>query len=209
MIITLRRDGKCADCGRELAAGTQAKWYKNGAVYCLDGHNGNGKAAGESKPQTDWLAILKEANDAAAKANADFAAEYYKEPAFAVVEHENQLDDSSPIVKAYPMNDVCGFVWLELRNKDKDYNGKAILNKRFIADFKRFGKETEPHRWAWGSFRLAYYKDCGVWSYPWILHAPAVGYGNGSMSAMESAGHAFTGVMLEHGVDVFTRSRID
>ena len=209
MIITLRRDGKCADCERELAAGTKAKWYKNGAIYCLDGHNGNGKTAGESKPQTDWLAILKEANAAAAKAYSEFATEYYKEPAFAVVEHENQLDDSSPIVKAYPMNDVCGFVWLELGNRSKDYNGKAILNKRFIADFKRFGKETEAHHWAWGNFRLTYSSYRSVWSDPWILHAPAVGYGNCSMSAMEHAARAFAVVMDGYGVDVCNRSRID
>lgn len=209
MIITLKRTGKCADCGRELKAGTKAKWYRNGAIYCLDGHNGKASNPGENKPQTDWLAILNEANAAAAKAYDDFAAKHYQKPNFAVVQHADPLDDTSPVVKAYPMTDVCGFVWLELKNKDKDYDGNSILNKRFIADFKRFGKETEPHHWKWGEFRLSYHKDCSVWSYPWELRAPAVGYGNGTMSASESAGRAFVVVMDKYGVDVCNRSRMD
>ena len=38
MIITLQRDGTCADCGASLPAGTRARWYRNGAVYGLDCH---------------------------------------------------------------------------------------------------------------------------------------------------------------------------
>lgn len=38
MIITLTRDGTCADCGAHLPAGTTAKWYRNGSVYGLTCH---------------------------------------------------------------------------------------------------------------------------------------------------------------------------
>lgn len=38
MVITLRRAGKCAECGAALPAGVRARWYRNGAVYGLDCH---------------------------------------------------------------------------------------------------------------------------------------------------------------------------
>jgi len=38
MIITLKREGACADCGAVLAAGTSARWYRNGKVYGLTCH---------------------------------------------------------------------------------------------------------------------------------------------------------------------------
>jgi hypothetical protein len=37
MIITLKRAGVCAQCGKTLEAGTRAKWYRSsGTIYCLD-----------------------------------------------------------------------------------------------------------------------------------------------------------------------------
>jgi len=37
MTITLKREGTCAECGATLPAGTRAKWYRDGSLYCL-GH---------------------------------------------------------------------------------------------------------------------------------------------------------------------------
>jgi hypothetical protein len=38
MLITLKRDGVCADCGSEVPAGSKARWYKNGTIYGLTCH---------------------------------------------------------------------------------------------------------------------------------------------------------------------------
>jgi hypothetical protein len=204
MIITLKRSGKCTDCGHELKAGTQAKWYRNGAVYCLDGHNDKSSDPGKSKPQTDWLTILREANEAAKQAYDVYKQENYKTPAFAVVEHANPADDSSEIVKTWAMNDVCGFVWIELKLKG---------NERFINDFKANGKLDNSdggHKtWRWGEFRLSHYSGSSRWGYPWVLDGPGIGSGNGAMGAAEASARAFAKVMGDHGIDVYVRSRID
>ncbi len=36
--ITLKFEGKCADCGAVLAVGSRARWYGRGRVYGLDCH---------------------------------------------------------------------------------------------------------------------------------------------------------------------------
>lgn len=41
--ITLKFAGKCRDCGFELPAGSRARWYGKGRVYCADGHKGEVK----------------------------------------------------------------------------------------------------------------------------------------------------------------------
>lgn len=38
MIITLKHEATCRDCGAKLPAGTRARWYRSGAVYGLDCH---------------------------------------------------------------------------------------------------------------------------------------------------------------------------
>jgi hypothetical protein len=38
--ITLRFDGICRDCGAALKAGTRARWYGKGRVYCAGQHEG-------------------------------------------------------------------------------------------------------------------------------------------------------------------------
>jgi hypothetical protein len=90
-------------------------------VYCLDGHNGNGKAAGESKPQTevktvkvfqlDWAAIYEKAKQAGIEAGNNAI------PAPMVVQqHANVLDDNSPVKQSWYVSDgVCGFAWVKIR----------------------------------------------------------------------------------------------
>lgn len=208
MIITLKRDGKCADCATILKAGSKARWYRNGALYCLDGHNGkvNGDP-GEHKAKTDWLSILREANQVASKAYDDYVATNYRQPNYAVVERANPLDDSSPIVKAYPLTDLCGAVWF-------DFKLKAGRNSELVKWFKANSEKpfypNEPDRsWTVGEFSLTYDKGCSVWSYPWSLHVPGIGYGNGSFGAMEAKGRAFCNVLDAHGLEIHLQSHLD
>jgi hypothetical protein len=58
MIITLKREGTCADCGATLAPGTRARWYRTGATYGLDCHEQKPRAGrrprGRRKPRTAY-----------------------------------------------------------------------------------------------------------------------------------------------------------
>lgn len=45
MIITLKRDAECKQCGAKLKTGTRARWYRNGDVYGFDCH-------GSKRPQS-------------------------------------------------------------------------------------------------------------------------------------------------------------
>lgn len=38
MIITLKREATCADCGASLPVGARARWYRTGATYGLTCH---------------------------------------------------------------------------------------------------------------------------------------------------------------------------
>ena len=42
--ITLKYQGRCADCGAVLPVGTKALWYGRGRVYGLDCHERDNKA---------------------------------------------------------------------------------------------------------------------------------------------------------------------
>jgi len=161
-----------------------------------------------NKPKTkakDWLSILRQADAAAKQAFDDFTKEHYTQPWYEVQQHSNPLDDKSPVTKRYPLQDLCGFVWLELKLKG---------NEHFINEVKRIGKlDTgkwgDRREWLLGEFRLVYRKGVSKWSYPWEIYAPHVGYGNGSISAAEAAGHAFCKAMKVHDVDIWCRSRLD
>jgi hypothetical protein len=39
-VIELKYQGTCRDCGANLPAGTTAKWYGRGRVYCYGEHGG-------------------------------------------------------------------------------------------------------------------------------------------------------------------------
>ena len=209
MVITLKRDAICFECGAGIAKGQPARWYPKGRIYGLTCHEKIIHTSGETivikKPQKDFLKVLYEADKKAREAHDTFVKEKYTSPAFAVVSHANPLDDNSPVKKVEGvMFDVCGFVWLELKLRG---------NETFINWFKKHGTIVESFssskRWNTGPFQLAYSKGCGIWNDPWTLRVPSVGYGNGSMGAMEEAGHAFCSHMFEHGVDISMRSRID
>ena len=160
-----------------------------------DGH----KPASNGK---DYLAILKLADQVASKAYKDYCRDNYKEPRYAVVQHSNPLDDSSPVEKAWPMRDLCGVVWLDLKLKG---------NEKFINWFKKTGKRTGQYnkRWEIDGFGLGYNGSCSVWSYPWTLRLPGIGCGNGAISAAEESARAAVEVLGKHGVEVHMQSRLD
>ncbi len=59
MIITLQREGTCADCGATLPAGTQARWYRNGLVYGLTCHPKRERGARARRRSDDRTAFEK------------------------------------------------------------------------------------------------------------------------------------------------------
>lgn len=151
----------------------------------------------------DYLPILKLADQAASKAYKDYRDNNYKEPRYAVVQHTNPLDDSSPVEKAWPMRDLCGFVWLDLKLKG---------NEKFISWFKKTGKIDNSYNrkhYEIGGFSLGYSPHCSVWSYPWTLNLPGIGCGNGAISAAEESARAAVEVLGKHGVEVHMQSRLD
>jgi hypothetical protein len=60
-IIKLKRAATCHDCGAHIPAGTQARWYRSGAVYGLTCHgqqtasalDHKQRASGEDYPCSD------------------------------------------------------------------------------------------------------------------------------------------------------------
>ena len=45
-VITLKKDAVCTQCGRELSAGEEARYYSNDKIYCPGEHLGQEKKAG-------------------------------------------------------------------------------------------------------------------------------------------------------------------
>jgi len=193
----LKGNGKRPLVNPHATALTQDKQLRAQQRY--DRGNGH-KHAGDAK---NYLPILKEANQAAIKAYQDYCDNNYKTPRYAVVQHKNPLDDSSPVERAWPLTDLCGFVWLELKLKG---------NEKFINWFKKQGKIDNSYnskRWRIEGFGLAYSSHCSVWSYPWTLDLPGIGNGNGAISAAEASTRAAVAILDNHGIDVHMRSRLD
>ncbi|MCJ2530793.1 MAG: hypothetical protein LN413_00530 [Candidatus Thermoplasmatota archaeon] len=65
-----------------------------------------------SKKDKEWEQLYLAAHDAGMEAGSAHAP-----TPMVVVQHENQLDDSSPVAKMYPpvMDGACGFAWVNVR----------------------------------------------------------------------------------------------
>lgn len=194
-----------------LASGRRIDYRGKGLTIAKAGNllselNANRNRGPKSKG-TDWLPILEAASKAAEEAKANFVAEHYKAPAFAIVQRENPFDDTSRVTRVCGvMNDVCGYVWIELPLK-----GNQSLIKWFKGGkhTNQFGDKEWRIDSRMGSFALSYSKYRSAWGYPWHLTVPNIGYGNGSMGAEEAAGSAFVKHMNQHGCELSLRSRID
>lgn len=145
-----------------------------------------------------WLSVLRGADEQARKAYGAYRQEHYQKPMYAVIEHENPADDSSPVKRAWPMNDVCGFVWLELSLKE---------NRQFIADFKKGAVQIDDDEWKWDEFRLVHTGT--QYGLGWRLDAPGIGCGNGALGAAEASARAFAEEAERHGIRLHVRSRVD
>jgi len=158
----------------------------------------NSKKADTGK--MEFESILTGARSAAKAAYQEFAEKHYRQYNFAVCEHENVLDDSSPIKQAWGMYDVCGFVWIEFSRK----NSPAI-----IAGFKKYGKTSEKKKFQIGETKMVM-RLKNRWTQGCTLYVPEVRYGNGAMGAMEAAGRAFCEYWnTKTGDDLYCGSRID
>ena len=51
--ITLKYPGTCRDCGTSLPAGTRARWYGRGVVYCNGTHGGTDEPLGQTLSRRD------------------------------------------------------------------------------------------------------------------------------------------------------------
>jgi hypothetical protein len=67
MIIKLKRPATCHECGARILAGTQAKWYRSGAVFGLFCH---GAQAAQDDSRT------RAAGDRGLQAMTDLDAQY-------------------------------------------------------------------------------------------------------------------------------------
>lgn len=156
------------------------------------------------------LTILLHADMAAKAAFDKYSEEHYKQPNYVVRQHANQLDDNSPVVKEYPIADLCGFVTMLLSQK----NGR---NREFINAFKKCGEFKSRYDFsggkdgyhALGNFRLDHSDYDYGGGHKWLLDAPNVGYGNCCYGAMQAAGRAFKDQLALHDIIIRIDSRLD
>lgn len=144
--------------------------------------------------------LLIRAWDAACKARDEKHAEIYNNPApHAVVQHENQFDDSSPIEKVWKLHDLCGFAWIHFSAKG--------ANKRLLSYIKKHSKCNGER---YSSDKCYLYKDIfsvsKSYSGGFNLY---LDYGGQEISIKRAMHGAFAQVLNDAGYDVFVRSRLD
>ena len=141
-------------------------------IQSLPGAVLKGKA---KQPAHDWQAVYNEAHAAGLAAGQAF------NPAPMIVQqHQNQLDDKSPVEKQYFVSDgVCGFAWVVV--------------------------SPGTHSFArWASKNLGAKKD-----YYGGITVKWVGEFGQSMEKKIAYAQAFTGVLRGHGIPANTRDRMD
>ena len=198
--------GACADCGAELPAGTKARYYGRGRLYGVDCHEDTAKTT--TAPPI--LAALLEAAAAAGSAYANYAAEHYTEPVFAVVENapgDIFHNPAAPTRTVGAMFDVCGFVWVDIDNRRK--NGAP--GARMLREFKSHAAEDHIGTWRLGEFSLSHSGYDGSWHLGgYGADSVAGGTGNGALSAAKAGAGAFVASMAAAGYDgLRVESRID
>ena len=97
-----------------------------------------------------------------------------------VNQHENMLDDSSPVKKSWLVDQgVCGFAWINVRDGRKPFS-------RFL---KKFGYGRTD----------SYYGGITIW----------VGDYGQSLQLKEAYAYAFNSVLHEANIDSYASSRMD
>ena len=137
--------------------------------------------------KTQSRRIWAEAMDAARAAARTRLAELQAQgPAWAAVQHENPLDDNSPIESVVgTMLDICGFAWLQFRQCNRKPTCTLIRNLK--AQGVRISRD---------SYQGGYY-------------ASVPGLGRQELSVNLASAQAAAKVLQDHGVNVYAQSRVD
>lgn len=218
MVITLKRPAKCAEpgCGKPVLAGARARWYRDGRVFGIGCHGKalvpmNGRTVAVAEPLDDVLSALKVANVAAHEAYRAYADEHYSNgPLYAVVEHVNQFDDSSPVRKAWGMQDLCGFAYARFGQKAN----RALVRwfKSVPPESNQYGRSGDLYAREGFEVKIApkdrWSPGCSFFRSPWEREA-GTNHGNGDFGAMCAGVGAFAREMNARGFEVETWSRLD
>lgn len=106
-------------------------------------------------------------------------------PRWAITEHENPLDDNSPIKRVVgTMLDVCGFAWLHFSNCNRKPTSTLV---RYL---KAQGIASKHYQ---GGYTAR------------VPAAPM----RQELSVKEAAARAAANVLQQHGITVYAQSRID
>lgn len=105
-----------------------------------------------------------------------------------VQQHSNPLNDNSPVVKSYFVEDgCCGFAWVKVLAKTPE-------SRKFINGLKAAGLLGTNTEWS-KSWDTGY----SFW----------VRYGNQSITKKEAFANAFAEVLRANGISAYSDSRMD
>lgn len=111
-----------------------------------------------------------------------------------VAEHENMLDDNSPVAKSWFVSDgVCGFAWVIVKCNTPE-------NRNFINSLKKAGMASGDIN----GFRAEWNKDSYYGGFRY-----SVMYGNQSYEKKVAYANAFVDVLTEAGIKAWSGSRLD
>lgn len=129
---------------------------------------------GEAKPKQDWQALYDKAHAAGLAAGQGIIP-----VPMTVVQHENPLNDDSPITRQWHVSEgVCGFAWVTVRPANSSF---ALWLKK-----QQLGSK-------------AYHGGLQIWVHQF----------NQSMERKEAYAHAFASVLTAHGISAYAGSRLD
>ena len=132
--------------------------------------------------KVNYPKIMKEAHEAGMKAGTE------KVPVPMIVgQHENMMDDNSPIEKAwYVPSGVCGFAYV-ITNEHG--NGKFVKYLKSIGDGYGCGA---GEKYYYGGYYVKWVDEFGQ-----------------SMEQKEAYAGAYAGVLSKYDIDVYVNSRMD
>lgn len=103
-----------------------------------------------------------------------------------VAQHENQMNDNSPIVKSWFVADgVCGFAWVNIKPGNSPF-------AKYLKTVEVPGILAQGHK-------DDYYGGVTMW----------VGGFNQSMQKKEAYGGGFAGILQQYGIKAYMSSRMD
>lgn len=112
-----------------------------------------------------------------------------------VQQHTNPLNDNSPVVKSYFVEDgCCGFAWVKVK-------ADTPANRKFINGLKSAGLLANSN---------VVFTTHTEWSKCWdVGYSYWVHYGNQSLSKKEAFADAFARVLRDNGITAYSESRMD